>query len=175
MSELPLPPELPAGLLTDPAMIDACRRRDFGAVFRLVKARAGVYPSMIARRCDLTPSRVGEVMAGRRQLVHMEVVERIADGLRIPGHLFGLARRGWETAPSQAVGEQQPGAPVGAGGTLSTAASLDGLAGPSSGRSGRLELPRDVENFAKWQQPNGPALGVGPWHRQGARRFPCHR
>ncbi|MDQ0294657.1 transcriptional regulator [Streptomyces sp. SID7982] len=168
MSELPHSPELPAGLLTDPAMIDACRRRDFGAVFRLVKARAGVYPSMIARRCDLTPSRVGEVMAGRRQLVHMDVVERIADGLRIPGHLFGLARRGWETAPSQAVGEQQPGAPVGAGGTLSTAASLDGLAGPSSGRSGRLELPRDVENFAKWQQPNGPALGVGPWHRWGS-------
>ncbi|MGW4373128.1 helix-turn-helix domain-containing protein [Streptomyces albidoflavus] len=100
MPELPHSPELPAGLLTDPAMIDACRRRDFGAVFRLVKIRAGIYPSMIARRCDLTPSRVGEVMAGRRQLVHMDVVERIADGLRIPGHMLGLARRAWETPSS---------------------------------------------------------------------------
>ena len=111
MSELPHSPELPAGLLTDPAMIDACRRRDFGAVFRLVKARAGVYPSMIARRCDLTPSRVGEVMVGRRQLVHMDVVERIADGLRIPGHMLGLARRAWETPPCLDVPAQRPGAP----------------------------------------------------------------
>ncbi|MCO6740605.1 helix-turn-helix domain-containing protein, partial [Streptomyces sp. CHA15] len=87
------------------------RRRDFGAVFRLVKARAGVYPSMIARRCDLTPSRVGEVMAGRRQLVRMDVVERIADGLRIPGHMLGLARRSWETPPCLDVPAQRPGAP----------------------------------------------------------------
>ncbi|MFD4985653.1 helix-turn-helix domain-containing protein [Streptomyces sp. NPDC058374] len=111
MSELPHSPELPAGLLTDPAMIDACRRRDFGAVFRLVKARAGIYPSMIARRCDLTPSRVGEVIAGRRQLVHMDVVERIADGLRVPGHMLGLARRAWETPPCLDVPAQRSGAP----------------------------------------------------------------
>jgi hypothetical protein len=44
--------ELPARLLTDPEMIDACRVRDFARVFRLVKVRAGIYPSMIARRCD---------------------------------------------------------------------------------------------------------------------------
>jgi hypothetical protein len=50
---------------------------------------------MIARRCELTPSRVGEVIAGRRQLLHMDVVERIADGLRIPGHMLGLAGRSW--------------------------------------------------------------------------------
>ncbi|MFF8566157.1 helix-turn-helix domain-containing protein [Streptomyces albidoflavus] len=115
MPELPHSPELPSGLLTDPAMIDACRRRDFGAVFRLVKARAGVYPSMIARRCDLTPSRVGEVMAGRRQLVHMDVVERIADGLRIPGQMLGLARRAWETPSSLTVPEQWPAEPVTSG------------------------------------------------------------
>ncbi|MEV6312616.1 helix-turn-helix domain-containing protein [Streptomyces sp. NPDC051840] len=89
--------ELPAGLLTHPEMVRACRLRDFAVVFRLVKTRAGIYPSMIARRCDLTPSRVGEVMSGRRRLLHMDVVERIADGLRIPGHMLGLARREWET------------------------------------------------------------------------------
>ncbi|WP_399926993.1 helix-turn-helix domain-containing protein [Streptomyces kanamyceticus] len=97
MTEQARPQELPAGLLTDPEMINACRVRDFARVFRLVKARAGIYPSMIARRCELTPSRVGEVMAGRRQLLHMDVVERIADGLRVPGHMLGLARRPWET------------------------------------------------------------------------------
>lgn len=100
--------ELPVSLLTDPVMIEACRARDFGRVFQLVKARAGIYPSMIARRCDLTPSRVGEVIAGRRQLLHMDVIERISDGLRIPGHMLGLARRSWEAPPSPTAAPREP-------------------------------------------------------------------
>ncbi|MFJ4799991.1 hypothetical protein [Streptomyces murinus] len=100
--------ELPAGLLTDPAMIEACQARDFSRIFWLAKVRAGIYPSMIARRCDLTPSRVGEVITGRRQLLHMDVVERISDGLRIPGHLLGLARRSWETPQTLTVTPREP-------------------------------------------------------------------
>ncbi|MFE1574875.1 hypothetical protein [Streptomyces fradiae] len=100
--------ELPVSLLTDPVMIEACRARDFGRVFQLVKARAGIYPSMIARRCDLTPSRVGEVIDGRRQLLHMDVIERISDGLRIPGHMLGLARRTWETPQNLTVTPREP-------------------------------------------------------------------
>ena len=107
MPDAERPQELPARLLTDPEMIDACRLRDFSRVFRMVKTRAGIYPSMIARRCDLTPSRVGEVIAGRRQLLHMDVVERISDGLRIPGHMLGLARRPWETPQALAVAERE--------------------------------------------------------------------
>lgn len=104
--------ELPASLLTDPEMLEACRVRDFATVFRLVKARAGIHPSMIARQCELTPSRVGEVIAGQRQLLHMDVIERIADGLRIPGHMLGLARREWETPTALAVAERNPAEPV---------------------------------------------------------------
>ncbi|WP_328772502.1 helix-turn-helix domain-containing protein [Streptomyces sp. NBC_00286] len=111
MPEPPRPQELPARLLTNPEMIDACRVRDFARVFRLVKIHAGIYPSMIARRCDLTPSRVGEVTAGRRQLVHIDVIERVADGLRIPGHMLGLARRSWETPAGLAVSEREPPRP----------------------------------------------------------------
>ncbi|GEC08756.1 hypothetical protein SSP24_64110 [Streptomyces spinoverrucosus] len=107
MPDADLPQELPARLLTDPEMIDACRVRDFARVFRLVKIRAGIYPSMIARRCELTPSRVGEVIAGQRQLQHMDVIERIADGLRIPGHMLGLARRAWETSQALVVAERE--------------------------------------------------------------------
>lgn len=65
------------------------------------------HPSTIARRCELTPSRVGEVIAGRRQLLHMDVVERIADGLRIRGHMPGLARRSWETPQALVVTERE--------------------------------------------------------------------
>ncbi|MET7933871.1 hypothetical protein [Streptomyces sp. NPDC005322] len=100
--------ELPVSLLTDPAMIAACQARDFGRVFQLVKTRAGIYPSMIARCCDLTPSRVGEVINGRRQLLHMDVIERISDGLRIPGHMLGLARRTWETPHNLTVTPREP-------------------------------------------------------------------
>ncbi|WP_371528706.1 helix-turn-helix domain-containing protein [Streptomyces sp. NBC_01283] len=107
MTEQARAQELPAGLLTDPEMIAACQGRDFAQIFRIVKVKAGIYPSMIARRCELTPSRVGEVMAGRRQLLHMDVVERIADGLRIPGHMLGLARRLWETPETLGVAESE--------------------------------------------------------------------
>ncbi|MEU6094167.1 tetratricopeptide repeat protein [Streptomyces sp. NPDC047079] len=107
MPDADRPQELPARLLTDPEMINACRVRDFARVFRLVKIKAGIYPSMIARRCNLTPSRVGEVIAGRRQLQHIDVIERIADGLRIPGQMLGLARRPWETPQALVVTERQ--------------------------------------------------------------------
>ncbi|GAA5014883.1 hypothetical protein GCM10023335_39100 [Streptomyces siamensis] len=107
MPDADRPRELPARLLADPEMINACRVRDFARVFRLVKTRAGIYPSMIARRCDLTPSRVGEVITGQPQLQHMDVIERIADGLRIPGHVLGLARRGRETPQALLVTERR--------------------------------------------------------------------
>ncbi|WP_369170766.1 helix-turn-helix domain-containing protein [Streptomyces sp. R28] len=118
------PQELPTRLLTDPEMINACRVRDFARIFRLVKTRAGIYPSMIARRCELTPSRVGEVITGRRQLLHMDVIERIADGLRIPGHMLGLARRHWETP--QALVVTEPEAPQVREPEQQTPASLPG-------------------------------------------------
>lgn len=95
------PQDLPARLLNDREMIESCRQRDFSQIFRLVKARAGIYPSLIARRCDMTPSRVAEVIAGQRMIKDINVIERVADGLRIPGRLLGLARREWEPSDGQ--------------------------------------------------------------------------
>ncbi|MGP3925341.1 helix-turn-helix domain-containing protein [Streptomyces sp. 8N616] len=87
---------LPPDLLASPAWQDACRARDFSRIFRLVKLKAGIYPSRIAALCGMTPSRVGEIMTGRRGLAHIDVIERVADGLRIPGAMLGLAHRPWE-------------------------------------------------------------------------------
>ncbi|MFD7907381.1 hypothetical protein ACFV4G_34750 [Kitasatospora sp. NPDC059747] len=102
VTEARVPDRLPAVLLSNPEMIAACRRRDFAAVFRLLKL-AGVYPSLIARACDMTPSRVGEIIAGKRKIEKIDLVERIADGLHIPGRMLGLASRTWEqeAAPAQ--------------------------------------------------------------------------
>lgn len=94
---------LPTRLLAEPEMIAACAARDFTKVFGLAKARGGFHVSRIARRCELTPSRVGEVISGRRTITNMSVIERVADGLRIPGHMLGLAPRDWEErAPAPA-------------------------------------------------------------------------
>ncbi|GAA2154623.1 hypothetical protein GCM10009760_53710 [Kitasatospora kazusensis] len=95
MADVGIPQRLPRALLADPEMITACRTRDFSAVFRLLK-HAGIYPSLIARACDLTPSRVGEVIAGKRRIEKIDLVERVADGLHLPGHMLGLAARSWE-------------------------------------------------------------------------------
>lgn len=109
--------ELPAELLAHPAWREACRRRDFAEIFRLVKVKAGIYPSRVAALCGMTPSRVGEIMSGRRSLAHIDVIERVADGLRIPGAMLGLACRSWETPRSTAEARESKasaGAPHGA-------------------------------------------------------------
>ncbi|MFE4977295.1 hypothetical protein ACFRAR_34955 [Kitasatospora sp. NPDC056651] len=105
MSESTPPPGLPRRLLADPEMVAACEERDFALIFQLAKRKGGYHSSRIARACDLTPSRVGEVMKGRPKITNMTVIERIADGLRIPGRMLGLADRSWEQ-PS--VPRQEP-------------------------------------------------------------------
>ncbi|MFE5588030.1 helix-turn-helix domain-containing protein [Kitasatospora sp. NPDC056531] len=94
---MPTPEPLPAHLLVDPAFESACAGRQIGAVFQAVK-RAGVGAAQIARRTGLSTSRVTEIMTGGRTVSSMDVIERIADGLRIPGRMLGLADRPWESA-----------------------------------------------------------------------------
>lgn len=102
---------LPAELLASAEWQEACRSRDFTRIFRLVKVKAGIYPSRMAALCGMTPSRVGEIMAGRRGLAHIDVIERVADGLRIPGALLGLAHRPWEIPAPARMEERQPEVP----------------------------------------------------------------
>lgn len=87
---------LPAGLLHTPAMVRACAARDIGAIFTLARDQGGLTQSRLARLCDMTPSRVADYIHGRARVRQQHVVERVADGLRIPGDLLGLAPRPWE-------------------------------------------------------------------------------
>ncbi|MFJ6217265.1 transcriptional regulator [Streptomyces sp. NPDC092296] len=106
-----IPRDLPTSLLNAPDMLNACRARDFAAIFTLVRKHAGIYPSRIAALCDMTPSRVGEIVKGQRTVAHIEVIERVADGLRIPGGMLGLAARPWETGAYAAVDGPVPPTP----------------------------------------------------------------
>lgn len=74
----------------------ALAEHDFAAVFTLIKKWSGISQNQIANACQLTPGKVSTIINGSQRVTSFEVVCRIADGLRIPGHLLGLAPRSWE-------------------------------------------------------------------------------
>lgn len=91
------PTALPRDLLTDEEMQRALCSHDFGTVFRLARERAGISYSKIATECDIKPERVGALARGRGRISTFAKVVEIADALRIPGDMVGLAPRPWET------------------------------------------------------------------------------
>src|SRR3954467_5871777 len=66
------------------------RERDFGAVFRFLRAR-GWSRASIAAATGLSETRVREISTGRQRVTSYEVLERLADGLQIERGLVGLA------------------------------------------------------------------------------------
>ena len=90
---------LPAHVLDQPDFVKACAERDLGSVLRIAKRWGGVgfTASHLARRCEMTVSRVQDYINGTVRAQRVEVFERVADGLHIPGALFELAPRPWES------------------------------------------------------------------------------
>ncbi len=89
---------LPPEVLGRADFADACENRDLGAIFRIaIKwGGAGFTKSHVARRCQLSVSRVTDYMEDTKQAQSIEVFERVSDGLHIPGALLGISRRPWE-------------------------------------------------------------------------------
>jgi transcriptional regulator with XRE-family HTH domain len=83
----------------------ALAEHDFSAAFTLLKKYGGLSQNRIAAACGLTPGKVSTIIKGSHQVTSYEVIARIADGLRIPGHMLGLAARPWE---KQAAVPKQP-------------------------------------------------------------------
>ncbi|MEX3100115.1 hypothetical protein DF268_27845 [Streptomyces sp. V2] len=77
----------------------ALQEHDFAAVFSLVKKWGGLSQNRIAAACGLTPGKVSTIISGQQQVTSFDVICRIADGLRIPGRMVGLADRPWEKQP----------------------------------------------------------------------------
>ena len=116
---------LPRDLLADPAMQRALAARDFATVFTQARRRGMGYTA-ISKACDIKPDRVSAVAAGRNTITGIATIERIADGLRIPGAMVGLAARHWEL--SQPAGREDD--PVHRRGFLQSAALTVGAALP---------------------------------------------
>ncbi len=75
----------------------ACIDGDFAEVFRLMGKWDGASQTRIGNAAGLTQSRVSRVLRRQDRIMSKDVIARIADGLHIPGHLFDLAPRAWES------------------------------------------------------------------------------
>jgi hypothetical protein len=64
--------------------------RDIGSVYRLLQ-QLGISQRAIAARTGHAQSEVSEIVAGHRQVVSYDVLERIAAGFGIPRGWMGLA------------------------------------------------------------------------------------
>ncbi|MYW48898.1 helix-turn-helix transcriptional regulator [Streptomyces sp. SID161] len=91
------PTALPQLLLHDEEMQRALATHDFGTVFRLARTRAGISYSKLAAECDIKPERVGTLAKGQGRITTFDKIVQIADALRVPGHMVGLAPRPWES------------------------------------------------------------------------------
>ncbi|KUM93157.1 hypothetical protein AQI88_28605 [Streptomyces cellostaticus] len=112
------PTALPRALLEREDMKAAIVAHDFGTVFALARRDAGISYSKIAAECAIKPERVGALARGHGSVTTFEKITRIADALRIPGRMLGLAPREWETtsplrrvlpAPAQATAANADG------------------------------------------------------------------
>ena len=104
----PLSAQIPHHLLADPSFLHAVQRRDFSAVFATAH-RSGISFNRIGEACGMKPERASKVARGEATVTALDTVECVADGLRIPGVLFGLAARPWEDSSPTPHAEPQDG------------------------------------------------------------------
>lgn len=94
-------------LLDRDDMKAALKARNFGIVFELLRRYQGATQSEIAAATGLTQARVSRLMTDLSiRVAHIDVIERICDGLMIPGIMVGLAPRSWESAGPRTTAEE---------------------------------------------------------------------
>ena len=109
------PPSIPPAFWERPDVCQALRKRDMGALFRLLCQYTGLSQMRIATAVGLGQGRISEVINGIRCIRDATVFERIADGLDMPDHariLLGLSPRAdhGQHAPAQHhTGQARPG------------------------------------------------------------------
>ncbi|WP_406295783.1 helix-turn-helix domain-containing protein [Embleya sp. NBC_00888] len=91
------PAALPREVLDRDDVRQALRDHDFGTVFRLARKYGGISYQKIADACDIKPERVGTLARGEGRITTVEKIRQIADALRVPGLMIGIAPREWES------------------------------------------------------------------------------
>jgi transcriptional regulator with XRE-family HTH domain len=88
------PVEIPASAWQQKDLCQALQGRDVGEILRLAQRYGGVSQVRLANATGIAQGRVNEIVNGRRQVIALEVFERIAAGLAMPDEariLAGLA------------------------------------------------------------------------------------
>ncbi|MEJ8659029.1 hypothetical protein [Streptomyces sp. MS1.AVA.4] len=84
-------------------MRSAIANHDFGEVFRLAKLHGNISFAKIAEAVSYKREHIGKMArletdgkGVRPRITQFHKILEVVDGLRIPGHLAGLAPRPWE-------------------------------------------------------------------------------
>ncbi len=157
------PTALPRELLERPDVRSALAAHDFGTVFHVARAEAGISYSAIAAECGIKPERVGTLAKGNGKVTSFEKIVRIADALRIPGHLVGLAARPWET-PADAVDEGRREF-LKTSAVASLAVGLPELSRPAAGGRVGGDLPEKLRQRTARLRRLDDVLGGGDTYR----------
>jgi transcriptional regulator with XRE-family HTH domain len=105
--------EIPDAFWARPDTVDALRCRDIGRLFRLLSQYVGASQTRLAIASDMTQPKVSGIMRGIARVETLEVFERIADGLNMPGQAriaLGLAPKA-DRADAQPAAARQPERP----------------------------------------------------------------
>ncbi|SHN05660.1 XRE family transcriptional regulator [Streptomyces yunnanensis] len=102
---------IPTEVLARSDVREAIESHDFGQLFYLVRKWVGISYNGIAESCDIKSSRIGELARGEGSITALAKIEKIADALRIPGHMLRLAPRPWESLPGAADSHADHAAP----------------------------------------------------------------
>src|SRR5262249_5058089 len=101
--------EIPDAFWARPDTVDALRCRDIGRLFRLLSQYVGASQTRLAIAMDTTQPKVSGIMRGIARVETLDVFERIADGLNMPGQArmaLGLAPRADQPDAQHAAGRQ---------------------------------------------------------------------
>ncbi|MFI9041279.1 hypothetical protein [Streptomyces sp. NPDC053726] len=104
----PSPAQIPHRLLSDPRFVHAVQTRDFTTVFAMAREH-GISYYRIGETSGMKADRVSKVARGEATVTTLDAIERVADALRIPGALLGLAARPWENSSPRPHPESDDG------------------------------------------------------------------
>ncbi|MEW1548647.1 hypothetical protein [Streptomyces tsukubensis] len=163
--EPPLSPALlPAALRDDARIRAALDHRDIGTVFALAHDESGLSYNRLGEACDIRPERVSRMAKGDGTVTSLPVLERVCDGLGIPGTCLGLAPRPWETGVPSATPPEEEDDPMKRRSIL-RGALVAGLAGP--GLATALTTTRTEIDAALTAHDRG--IGLDHWESTAER------
>jgi transcriptional regulator with XRE-family HTH domain len=100
------PPTIPHDFWHHPDVTAALHGRNFHDLFHLIKTRTGATQTQLAYACGITQSTISAIMTGNapNQPARLDIIERIATGLRMPDH----ARTALGISPATPSGAPAP-------------------------------------------------------------------